>query len=214
MKLILIAPSGGGKGSLADLIVKDYKIPNISTGDIFRKNIKEKTPLGLKVSEYVNNGLWVPDELTVDMLMDRLKEKDCANGYILDGFPRTLNQAKVLAQHVDIDSVIELDVSDELVIERLAGRWTCKGCNYIWNSRFDGFKASACGKCDAEIFQRDDDKEEMILKRLKQYRDQNCEILDFYRQADKLYTIPIKPEYYPPDTYAIVRAYFEKKGLN
>jgi len=213
MKLILIAPSGGGKGSLADLIVRDYTIPNISTGDIFRKNIREGTPLGLKAEAFVNSGKWVPDELTIDLILDRVQYGDCRNGFILDGFPRTLNQAKALAEKVEIDSVIELDITDELVISRLAGRWMCKNCQYIWNTRFEGFVEGSCGKCGGEIYQRDDDKEEFIAKRLKQYREANKDILDFYKKKGLLFTVQIGPEYMPTDTYKIVREYFNKKGL-
>ena len=213
MKLILIAPSGGGKGSLADLIVKDYHIPNISTGDIFRKNIKERTPLGIKAEKFVKSGTWVPDDLTIELILDRLQYGDCKNGYILDGFPRTLNQAKALAAKVDIDAVIELDITDELVLARLAGRWMCKSCNYIWNTRFPGFKDCSCGKCDGEIYQREDDKEEVIAKRLKQYRDANKDILNFYRDKGVLFTVKIQPEYMPNDTYKIVKEHFNKKGF-
>ena len=213
MKLILIAPSGGGKGSLADLIVKDYNIPNISTGDIFRKNIKEKTPLGLKAEKYVKSGAWVPDDLTIALILDRVQYGDCKNGFILDGFPRTLNQAKALAEKVSMDLVIELDITDELVINRLAGRWMCKTCQYIWNTRFPGFKAEACGKCEGELYQREDDKEEVIARRLAQYREANKDILKFYQKKGILFSVEIQPEYMPKDTYKIVKEYFTEKGL-
>lgn len=213
MKLILIAPSGGGKGSLAELIVRDYNIPNISTGDIFRKNIREGTPLGKKAEAYVSSGTWVPDELTIELILDRIQHGDCRNGFILDGFPRTLNQAKALAAKVGIDLVVELDITDELVISRLAGRWMCKECQYIWNTRFEGFKKGECGKCGGEIYQREDDKEEVIAKRLAQYREANKSILDFYRSKGILFTIPIKPDYMPTDTYGILKDYFKKKRM-
>lgn len=213
MKLILIAPSGGGKGSLADLIVKDYSIPNISTGDIFRKNIKEQTPLGKQAQEYVENGKWVPDELTIELILDRIQYPDCKNGFILDGFPRTLNQAKALAEKVNIDSVVELDITDELVIKRLAGRWMCKKCQYIWNTRFEGFNANACGKCNGELYQRDDDKEEFIARRLAQYRAANKDILAFYRKKGVLFSVQIEPWFMPTDTYKIVKEHFDKKRL-
>jgi adenylate kinase len=213
MKLILIAPSGGGKGSLADLIVRDFGIPNISTGDIFRKNIKEQTPLGIKAEEFVAKGAWVPDELTIEMLLDRIKYSDCKNGFILDGFPRTLNQAKALAKKVAIDAVIELDITDELVINRLAGRFMCKNCKYIWNTRFPGFKAEACATCNGELYQRDDDKEEFIARRLAQYREANKDILDFYRKKGLLFSVEIQPEFMPNDTYKIVSEFFKQKGF-
>jgi len=213
MKLILIAPSGGGKGSLADLIVKDYGIPTISTGDIFRRNIKERTPLGIKAEKYVKTGAWVPDDLTIDLILDRIQYGDCKKGFILDGFPRTLNQAKALAAKVSIDAVIELDITDELVINRLAGRWMCKNCSYIWNSRYPGFNKDACGKCTGPIYQREDDKEEYIARRLAQYREANKCILDFYRRRGLLFSVKIQPEFMPDDTYKIVREFFAKKGL-
>jgi len=213
VKLILIAPSGGGKGSLAELIVKEYSIPNISTGDIFRKNIKEKTPLGKKAEAFVEKGAWVPDDITIDMLLDRIKHSDCKSGFILDGFPRTLNQAKALAEKVDIDVVIEIQITDKLVLERLSGRFMCKGCDYIWNTRYEGFTADKCAKCAGELWQRDDDKEEVIKKRLNQYREANKCILDFYKKQGKLFSVQNKPETMPMDTFLTVKAYFEKKGL-
>jgi len=213
MKLILIAPSNGGKGSLANLIVKDYGIPNISTGDIFRKNIKEGTPLGLKAEKYVKTGAWVPDELTIDLILDRVQYGDCKNGFILDGFPRTLAQAKALVGKVSIDAVIELDISDELVIARSAGRWMCKSCDYIWNTRFPGFTAESCAKCGGELYQREDDKEETMRRRLAQYREANKDILDFYRKKGLLFTVEIQPHFMPEDTYGIVSEFFRQKGL-
>jgi len=213
MKLILIAPSGGGKGSLADLIVKDYGIPNISTGDIFRKNIKERTPLGIKAEQFVVKGAWVPDDLTIALILDRVQYGDCKNGFILDGFPRTLNQAKALAAKVSIDAVIELDITDELVINRLAGRYMCKSCQYIWNTRFPGFTKEACAKCNGELWQREDDKEEAIARRLVQYRDANKDILNFYRKKGLLFTVEIQPHFMPEDTYKIVTEYFKTKGF-
>jgi adenylate kinase len=214
MKLILIAPSGGGKGSLAELIVKDFHIPNISTGDIFRKNMKEGTPLGKQAEEYVNAGKWVPDEVTINMLLDRISQEDCKDGYILDGFPRTLAQAKALAKRVDIDAVIELDVSDEMVMGRLGGRYTCKVCGKIDNARYEGFDlARGCRDCNGELFQRDDDKAEMIAKRLEQYHAQNKDILDFYRASGKLFSIKVQPEHMPIDTYHTVTEYLREKGI-
>ena len=209
MKLILIAPSGGGKGSLADLIVRDYNIPNISTGDIFRKNIREQTPLGKTAEKFVLAGAWVPDDVTIDLILDRLQYGDCKRGFILDGFPRTLNQAKALAEKVDIDAVIEIQITDELVLERLSGRFMCRGCDFIWNTRFEGFKENECGKCAGELYQREDDKEEVIKKRLRQYREANSDILDFYRKRGKLFSVQSKAETMPIDTFRTVKAHLE-----
>lgn len=212
MKLIIIAPSGGGKGSLADLIVKDYGIPNISTGDIFREHIKKGTPLGKQAKGYIDKGEWVPDEVTINMLLERIKQSDCTNGFILDGFPRTLNQAKELAKHVTVDAVVELDITDKLVMERLAGRWMCGKCNKIHNSRYNDI-SKGCIECGSALHQREDDKEEFIARRLQQYREQFKSILDFYKKAGKFLSVPIKPEYFPPDTYKIVKKYFDERGF-
>jgi len=210
MKLILIAPSGGGKGSQADMITRDFGIPNISTGDLLRKHVSDGTKIGKEAQSYMNAGQWVPDSVMIDIITQAVVGME---GYILDGFPRTLNQAKALKNGgIDIDAVIELDVSDEMVMERLAGRWTCKNseCGFIWNENFEGFTHGQCGKCQGEIFQREDDKPETIARRLKNYRESNKDILDFYREQGKLFSIKVQPHYMPADTYKILKAHLDE----
>ena len=214
MKLILIAPGGGGKGSLAEFIVSDYSIPHISSGDIFRKNIKEGTLLGMQVEKYVTSGALVPDEVVFGPVFERLQRDDCRKGYILDGFPRTLKQAKVLAEKVDIDAVIELEVPDELILARLAGRWMCKSCNTITNSRFyKDFKEGVCTKCSGELYQREDDKPEVVKRRLAQYRAGFKDILDFYRHKGILYPVKVGWNDTPLYTYSLVKEIFREKSL-
>lgn len=207
MKLILFGPNGSGKGTLGGSIVKDFGIPNISSGDIFRKNIKEQTPLGIKAEGFVKSGALVPDELTIDMFMDRLSNDDCKKGYILDGFPRTIGQAKALDKKVKEDIVIELDVATELIMQRLAGRWTDKVTGEIWNERYEGFAAA---KAKGNLFQRDDDKPEVVAKRLQEYYKNNKAILEFYRGKGTLFTVKIDKECDPQETYKTVKEHLNK----
>ena len=181
MKIVLIGPSGAGKGSLAEFIVRDYGIVHISTGQIFRENIANKTALGIEAEKFIDEGLFVPDEITVKMLLERLGAEDCKKGFILDGFPRTINQAKLLDENFDVDLVVEIDASDETVMSRLGGRYMCRECDAIHNSRNDDLrKCKGCG-AEGKFYQRDDDREEKILKRLQQYHDQSGPVLDYYR---------------------------------
>ena len=200
MKLILIGPSGAGKGSLAEYLVRDYDIPHISTGQMFRDNILNKTLLGVKAEQYINDGLFVPDEITVDMLLDRIGKPDCKNGFILDGYPRSLNQAMMLAKKIDVDRVVEIDADNETVIERLGGRFMCKDCGTIHNDRHDDI--SKCKSCtSSKLYQRDDDREEQILKRLEQYHSSVKPILDFYRTQGILITVRSESDDRPVDLY-------------
>jgi adenylate kinase len=212
MKIILIAPSGGGKGSVAEFLVKDYMIPHISTGEIFRKNITEGTPLGLQAREYVNNGIFCPDDITVRMLIERINQPDCTAGFILDGFPRTMNQAELLAELVDIDVVVQMDVSDEEVKFRLTNRIMCSKCNTIHNKRWGEVKE--CRECDGTSFyQREDDTIERIEKRLAEYKRDIKEILQFYKELDKLEIVEVKPEFMPVDNYVHVKEALRARGL-
>jgi len=209
----MVAPPGGGKGSVAGLISKHHNIPHISSGDMFRENIKKCTELGKKVEKYVTAGTLVPDGVVIESVMKRLEQPDCRKGFILDGFPRTLNQAKVLGQKYDLDAVIEFKVSDELVISRLCGRWMCKQCGCIWQERYPDFKKEACGKCSGEIYQRDDDKEDVIRHRLSLYRETFKDILDYYRTKGLIFTLEMTPESMPEGNYAFVKQFFDAKGL-
>jgi adenylate kinase len=192
MKLILLGPPGAGKGTQAKMLTEKFTIPQISTGDILRAAVKEGTEMGKKAKEYMDAGGLVPDEVVVGIVRDRLQEADCKNGFILDGFPRTVAQADALqASLVDmgkeLDSVISLDVDAEALVERLTGRRTCKDCGRGYHITFDPSKEE--GKCDAcggRLFQRDDDQEETIRKRLQVYADQTEPLISYYRDAGLL----------------------------
>ncbi len=191
MKIVLLGAPGAGKGTHATRLSDDYGIPHISTGDIFRANLKNGTPLGLKAKSYMDQGLLVPDELTVDLVLDRLKQPDCEKGYILDGFPRNLSQAealtKALAEENDeIDYAIHLMVDDDVIVRRMAGRRVCTGCGTSYNTNGlmpkDGHH---CDRCGAEVVQRADDAPETVLKRLAVYHEQTEPIAAYYRALGK-----------------------------
>jgi len=179
MRLIIAGPAGAGKGSLAWFLSKDYNIPHISTGEIFRAAIKAGTELGQIAEKLIQKGELVPDDITTDLVLARLGEPDCKNGYILDGFPRTLNQAKLLGKAgAKIDFVINIIVSKETVLARLGGRYVCKKCGLIHNKLWD--KIDKCKDCGGALFQRDDDREEIILKRLNEHNREFKSVMDFY----------------------------------
>jgi adenylate kinase len=192
MKLILLGPPGAGKGTQAKMLTDKFKIPQISTGDILRAAVKDASPMGLKAKAYMDAGGLVPDEVVVGIVQERLQEADCVNGFILDGFPRTVAQADALQSSLknmgkELDKVISLDVDTEALVERLTGRRTCKECGRGYHIKFD--PAHEEGKCDAcagELIQRDDDKEETIRKRLQVYADQTSPLISYYRKADVL----------------------------
>jgi adenylate kinase len=192
MKLILLGPPGAGKGTQAKMLTKQFLIPQISTGDILRAAVKDGTAMGLKAKEFMDAGGLVPDEVVVGIVRDRLQEKDCVNGFILDGFPRTVPQADALQDSLaemgkELDRVISLDVDAEALVERLTGRRTCKECGRGYHVTFD--PSSVVGKCDAcggVLFQRDDDQEETIRKRLQVYADQTSPLINYYRDAGVL----------------------------
>lgn len=192
MKLILLGPPGAGKGTQAKMLTEKFSIPQISTGDILRAAVKDATPMGLKAKEYMDAGGLVPDEVVVGIVRDRLQEPDCAEGFILDGFPRTVAQADALQgslqeMNKDLDRVISLDVDTEALVERLTGRRTCKDCGRGYHVKFDPpGKEGVCDVCDGELFQRDDDQEETIRKRLQVYASQTEPLISYYRSADVL----------------------------
>ncbi|MBO4839082.1 MAG: adenylate kinase [Lachnospiraceae bacterium] len=191
MKIILMGAPGAGKGTHARFLSEKYDIPQIATGDIFRANLKEKTPLGLEAKKYMEQGLLVPDELTTNMVLSRLQEEDCRNGYILDGFPRNLNQARALTEALaelgqEIDYVIHLEIAQEVILERMEGRRVCERCGASYNlknlpPRVEG----VCDYCGGAVVQRPDDVPETVLKRLDVYREQTEPILAYYRELGK-----------------------------
>jgi len=195
MRLILLGPPGAGKGTQASAIVKRYNIPHISTGDIFRLNIKENTPLGKEVKSYLDAGILVPDELVVDIVKDRLKKSDCANGFILDGYPRTINQAEALDKElakmgIKLDAVINIFLDVQLLIERAVGRRLCKNCGATYHIKFHPPKQDGiCDICGGELYQRDDDKEETVKKRIEVYLTQTKPLIEYYKDKDILVNI-------------------------
>jgi adenylate kinase len=190
VKLVLVGPPGAGKGTQAEFIAAHESVPKISTGDIFRTNVGDGTPLGLEAKKYMDAGQLVPDEVTIDMVRDRLAEPDATDGFLLDGFPRTVPQAQVLDEMLGatgLDVVLELVVDDDEVIRRLSGRRTCRGCGKIWHVEFDPTEvADVCDRCGGELFQRDDDKPETVAKRLHVYAEQTAPLVDFYASQGKL----------------------------
>ena len=195
MKIIMLGAPGAGKGTQAKKIAAKYDIPHISTGDIFRANIKNGTELGKKAKTYMDQGLLVPDELVVDLVVDRVNQEDCSNGYVLDGFPRTVDQAKALDEILTsldskIDYVINIDVDLDILKERLTGRRICRSCGATYHMIFNPPKnADVCDKCGGELYQRKDDNEETVGNRLNVYVSQTKPLLDYYSLAGNLVNI-------------------------
>ena len=195
MKLIMLGAPGAGKGTQAKRIAEKYGIPHISTGDIFRANIKEGTELGLKAKEYMDQGLLVPDEVTIGMLLDRIHQADCKNGYVLDGFPRTIPQAeslnKALADMGEaIDFAIDVDVPDENIVNRMGGRRACLKCGATYHVEYAAPKADGvCDACGSGLVLRDDDKPETVQKRLTVYHDQTQPLIEYYKGQGVLHSV-------------------------
>lgn len=195
MKLILLGPPGAGKGTQAKMLTDKFNIPQVSTGDILRAAVKEGTPMGVRAKAFMDAGGLVPDEVVVGIVEERLAKQDCVNGFILDGFPRTVAQADALTITLrgmgkELDSVISLEVDVEALVERLTGRRTCKACGKGYHLRFDPPKSeSECGVCGGELFQRDDDREETIRKRLDVYSSQTSPLIRYYSDAGVLVTV-------------------------
>ena len=195
MKIIMLGAPGAGKGTQAKKIAEKYHIPHISTGDIFRANIKNGTELGKKAKTYMDQGLLVPDELTVDLVIDRVGQDDCKDGYILDGFPRTIPQAEALdaalaANGEKIDYAVNVDVPDENIVNRMSGRRACLSCGATYHiEHIPPKKEGICDKCGQELVLRDDDKPETVLNRLKVYHDQTQPLIDFYTKKNVLKTV-------------------------
>ncbi|HEY2947336.1 MAG TPA: adenylate kinase [Micromonosporaceae bacterium] len=192
MRLVLVGPPGAGKGTQAEFIAAQVSVPKISTGDIFRANVAQGTPLGVEAKRYMDAGQLVPDEVTINMVRDRLAEADASDGFLLDGFPRTTPQAvaldKLLADlGTGLDIVLELVVDDDEVIRRLSGRRTCRGCGKIWHVEFDPpIHEGICDRCGGELFQRDDDKPETVAERLRVHARDTSPLVDYYGAQGKL----------------------------
>ncbi|MBQ9157146.1 MAG: adenylate kinase [Eubacterium sp.] len=195
MKIIMLGAPGAGKGTQAKMLSERYGIPHISTGDIFRANIKNNTELGKKAKSYMDAGALVPDELVVDLVVDRIKNADCMKGFILDGFPRTIPQAEALDyalnnQNEKIDYAINVDVPDENIIERMSGRRACVGCGATYHVVYNPTKAEGvCDQCGQELILRDDDKPETVKKRLDVYHEQTQPLIDHYEKKGALFTV-------------------------
>ncbi|KWX03740.1 adenylate kinase [Carbonactinospora thermoautotrophica] len=192
MRIVLVGPPGAGKGTQAQFIASHLSIPKISTGDIFRANVSQGTPLGQEAKKYMDAGDLVPDEITIAMVKDRLAQDDAVDGFLLDGFPRNVRQAEVLDEMLlemdtKLDVVLELVVDDDEVVRRLSGRRTCRKCNHVWHVDFDPpTKPGVCDHCGGELFQRDDDREETIRHRLEVYQEQTAPLIGFYAERGVL----------------------------
>lgn len=195
MKIIMLGAPGAGKGTQAKQIADKYSIPHISTGDIFRANIKNGTELGKKAKQYMDQGALVPDELTCDLVMDRIQQDDCKNGFVLDGFPRTIPQAEALDAALEkinekMDYAIDVDVPDENIVNRMSGRRACLNCGATYHlisipPKVDGI----CDRCGSEIVLREDDKPETVQKRLKVYHEQTQPLIDYYKNQGILKSV-------------------------
>lgn len=195
MRLVLLGAPGAGKGTQAVILSEKLKVPHISTGDIFRSNIKGGTELGVKAKEYIDKGLLVPDEVTIGIVEDRIKKDDCRNGFILDGFPRNINQAEKLDSILKgmgllLDAVLNIEVAEDAIVARMSGRRTCASCGMSYHTEYNRPKVEGkCDSCGAELIQREDDKEETVIKRLKTYHEQTEPLIQYYLKRGKLVTV-------------------------
>ncbi len=195
MKLIFLGPPGAGKGSIAKEIIKEKNIPQISTGDLVRTCITDNSELGNKIKEYCERGELVPDEIIVNLLKNRINKDDCKKGFILDGFPRTIPQAEVLDEVINIDKVIKFEVSEETIIFRISKRRICKECGAIYNLVNIPPKCEGvCNECEGELFQRKDDNEEIIKKRLEEYYKKTEPLVDYYNEKGILKEVKAEGE--------------------
>lgn len=183
MYLVFLGAPGAGKGTQATRVCEKYNIPHISTGDILRANIKEGTPLGVEAKKFIDKGLLVPDEVVIGLVKQRLGEKDCQKGYLLDGFPRTIEQAQALSEFADITNAINIQVDEKLVVDRIAGRRMCK-CGESYHISW--YDKDTCAKCGSKLYQRDDDKEETVKSRLEVYKKQTAPLIEYYEKKGVL----------------------------
>ena len=192
LRVVLLGPPGAGKGTQANLLQKQFEACQVSTGAILRKAVSEQTPLGKEAAEYINRGVLVPDSVIVKLVGERLQANDCANGFILDGFPRTIGQAQSLEEMLAkmglaLDCVLSIQVPQKLIVQRLAGRRTCKVCGTLYHVDFDPPKVQAvCDRCGGELYQREDDREETITTRLNVYDNQTAPLVNYYKERGML----------------------------
>ena len=190
MKLVIFGPPSAGKGTQAQKLSKQYRIPQVATGDLLRKAVADKTPLGLKIKSYLDQGKLGPDEVIVQLIKERVAKPDCKNGFILDGFPRTMGQAKELERMSDIDLVLSIVVDFEVLVERAVGRRTCPKCSAVYHIKFNPpMNEGICEKCGSKLAQRDDDKEDTVRNRLKVYQEQTAPLVEYYREKGMLVDI-------------------------
>lgn len=187
IKMVLLGAPGAGKGSQAELIQKEYGLAHISTGDAFRSNISRGTEIGKIAKSYVEKGLLVPDEVVIEIVRERLSQDDCKNGFILDGFPRTIPQAIELDKIIKLDCVINIKVDNKIVIERISGRRACRGCTQIYH--ISTYSEDKCEKCGADLYVREDDTKETVLNRLKIYEKETAPLIDYYKNKDILFDV-------------------------
>ncbi len=204
MRIILLGAPGSGKGTLAKKISRDFDIPQISTGDLFRAIVKENSPLAEKVKSIMASGGLVPDEITVELVKERISRPDCKKGFILDGFPRTIAQAEALEKISQIDSVILVELANEIIIDRLSSRRTCPNCGEIYSVQDN--PENVCKKCSTPLIQRDDDKPETIKHRLEVYENSTSPLINFY--SDRLFKVSSAGS--PDQTYMPVKTFLEK----
>lgn len=190
MKLVIFGPPSAGKGTQAQKLAEKYGIPQVATGDLLREQVAKKTPIGLKVKAYLDSGRLGPDDLIVQMISERVSKPDCRDGYILDGFPRTIGQARELEKMTDVDLVLSIVVDLEVLVERAVGRRICPKCAAVYHVKFNPpRKDGVCDKCGSALIQRDDDKETTVRNRLKVYQDQTAPLVEHYRKKGKLVDI-------------------------
>lgn len=209
MNIVLLGPPGAGKGTQALRIAKTYDVPHISTGEIFRRAVADETEMGMRAKAYMNRGELVPDEVVIGIVKERLEGPDCDEGFLLDGFPRTVAQAEALESELtkagrELDSVLDIEVGRASLIKRLTGRRTCRACGKVYHLTFDPPQsATTCDACGGELWQRDDDTEETVSKRLDVYEEQTAPLIDFYNERDLL--VEVDGERGVDDVFSAVR---------
>tara|TARA_Y100000310_G_scaffold94955_1_gene92786 strand:+ start:20568 stop:21194 length:627 start_codon:yes stop_codon:yes gene_type:complete len=187
MNIVLLGPPGIGKGTAAVKLSKKIKIPHIATGDMLRENVSEKTELGVKAKSFMDKGGLVPDDLVIEMIKERLNRKDCKDGFILDGFPRTINQADEIAKTIKIDKVVNIQADDNVIIDRIGKRRVCSKCGFIYHLEYiKPNREGICDKCSGDLYGREDDKPEAVKERLKVYREKTEPLINYYKEKGSL----------------------------